>query len=81
MHRQIPAKIVRMRLQETAEEQAFRAELRSWLGEVLPTLPKHDVGDDWTARRAYDTAWQRRLFDAGYAGIAWPTEFGGQGRQ
>ena len=23
--------------------------------------------------------WQRRLFDAGYAGIHWPAEFGGQG--
>ena len=24
-------------------------------------------------------AWQRRIYDAGYAGIHWPTEFGGQG--
>jgi alkylation response protein AidB-like acyl-CoA dehydrogenase len=24
-------------------------------------------------------AWQRRIFDAGYAGIHWPTEFGGRG--
>jgi len=24
-------------------------------------------------------SWQRRMFDAGYAGIHWPTEFGGQG--
>jgi alkylation response protein AidB-like acyl-CoA dehydrogenase len=24
-------------------------------------------------------AWQRRLFDAGYAGISWPKEFGGRG--
>jgi alkylation response protein AidB-like acyl-CoA dehydrogenase len=24
-------------------------------------------------------AWQRRLFDAGFAGIHWPTEFGGRG--
>ena len=32
-----------------------------------------------TALRAYDTAWQRRLFDAGYAGINWPKEYGGRG--
>jgi alkylation response protein AidB-like acyl-CoA dehydrogenase len=36
-------------------------------------------GDDWVARRAYDTGWQRRLFEAGYAGISWPTEYGGRG--
>jgi alkylation response protein AidB-like acyl-CoA dehydrogenase len=24
-------------------------------------------------------AWQRRMFDAGYAGIHWPTEYGGRG--
>ena len=30
-------------------------------------------------RRAYDTAWQRMLFDAGYAGIDWPVEGGGRG--
>ena len=34
---------------------------------------------DWAGRRAYDTDWQRRLFDAGYAGISWPTEYGGRG--
>ena len=68
-----------MRLHETPEEQAFRAELRAWLAEVLPTIPKDASGDDWTAKRAYDTGWQRRLFDAGYAGVAWPKEFGGRG--
>jgi hypothetical protein len=69
-----------MKLASTAEEEAFRAELRAWLAETLPTLPPAPAeDDDWIARRAYDTAWQRRLFDAGYAGIAWPTEIGGRG--
>jgi alkylation response protein AidB-like acyl-CoA dehydrogenase len=68
-----------VRLVETDEEQAFRAELRTWLQDVLPTLPPEPTGDDWTAKRAYDTAWQRRLFDAGYAGVAWPREYGGRG--
>ena len=27
---------------------------------------------------AYDTDWQRRLFDAGYAGVSWPKEYGGR---
>ena len=34
---------------------------------------------DWPGRREYDTAWQRMLFDAGYAGINWPKEYGGRG--
>ncbi|HEX6237004.1 MAG TPA: acyl-CoA dehydrogenase family protein [Acidimicrobiales bacterium] len=68
-----------MRLKETPEEQAFRRELRSWLEEVLPTLPPPPAFDDWPAKRAYDTGWQRRLYDAGYAGISWPKEYGGRG--
>ena len=68
-----------MRLKETPEEQRFRAELRGWLDETLPTLPPEPPFEDWTAKRAYDTGWQRRLFEAGYAGISWPQEYGGRG--
>jgi alkylation response protein AidB-like acyl-CoA dehydrogenase len=68
-----------VRLKETPEEQAFRAELRAWLDDVLPTLPDEPSPEDWPARRVYDTGWQRRLYDAGYAGIAWPKEYGGRG--
>ena len=45
----------------------------------MPAHGSPPSADDWTARRAYDTRWQRKLFDAGYAGIFWPTEFGGRG--
>ena len=68
-----------MRLKETPEEQAFRHDLRAWLDETLPTLPPEPPFEDWAAKRVYDTGWQRRLFDAGYAGISWPTEYGGRG--
>jgi alkylation response protein AidB-like acyl-CoA dehydrogenase len=68
-----------VRLKETPEEQAFRHDLRAWLDDTLPTLPPEPPFEDWTAKRAYDTGWQRRLFDAGYAGISWPTEYGGRG--
>ena len=63
----------------SAEEIAFRDELRLWLEEVLPTLGDPPASDDWAARRAWDTGWQRMLYDAGYAGINWPSEFGGRG--
>ncbi|HKE75217.1 MAG TPA: acyl-CoA dehydrogenase family protein [Acidimicrobiales bacterium] len=68
-----------MRLKETPEEREFRAELRAWLDEVLPTLPPEPPFEDWPAKRAYDTGWQRRLHDAGYAGISWAREYGGRG--
>jgi alkylation response protein AidB-like acyl-CoA dehydrogenase len=68
-----------VRLKPTPDEQAFRHELRAWLDETLPTLPPEPPFEDWAAKRAYDTGWQRRLFDAGYAGISWPKEYGGRG--
>ncbi len=68
-----------MDLRYTDEEVAFRDELRAWLAEVLPEVAPRPDEDDWDATRAYDTGWQRQLHDAGYAGINWPTEFGGRG--
>lgn len=68
-----------MDLTYTPEEEDFRAGLRTWLGEVLPRLPEKPAAADWPGRRAYDTAWQRMLYDAGYAGLHWPRDAGGQG--
>jgi len=68
-----------MDLTYTQEEEDFRARLRSWLGTVLPGLPAKPAATDWPGRRAYDTAWQRMLYDAGYAGLHWPRDAGGQG--
>jgi len=66
-------------LRYTAAEEQFRSELRSWLTEVLPTLPPKPAATDWPGRRAYDQGWQARLFEAGYAGVDWPIEGGGRG--
>jgi alkylation response protein AidB-like acyl-CoA dehydrogenase len=66
-------------LRYSPEEQQFRHDLRGWLARVLPALPAKPGADDWPARRAYDTAWQRMLYDAGWAGINWPTDYGGRG--
>jgi alkylation response protein AidB-like acyl-CoA dehydrogenase len=66
-------------LRDSAAEQTFRAELRDWLATTLPTLGPEPAHTDWPGRRDYDTAWQRLLYDAGYAGINWPTEYGGRG--
>jgi alkylation response protein AidB-like acyl-CoA dehydrogenase len=61
------------------EDERFRAELRSWLEGALPELGPEPEREDWGARRKRDTTWQRMLYDAGYAGINWPAEFGGRG--
>jgi len=68
-----------MDLRYTDAEQAFRGELRRWLAETLPGLPPKPAPTDWPGRRAYDTHWQRLLFDNGYAGVDWPVEGGGRG--
>ena len=68
-----------MDLRYSESDERFRAEVRAWLAEALPALPPKPGPHDWDARRAYDTTWQRMLFDAGYAGINWPSEYGGRG--
>ena len=68
-----------MDLRYTPDELRFRDELRAWLDEALRTVPDKPAAEDWASRRAYDTDWQRRLFDAGYAGIDWPPAYGGRG--
>ena len=68
-----------MDLRFSPAELAFRENLRGWLAQTLPTLPARPHRDDWPARRRFDTGWQRRLFDAGYAGVDWPAEHGGRG--
>ncbi|MFD4792088.1 acyl-CoA dehydrogenase family protein [Streptomyces anulatus] len=68
-----------MDLAYTEAEEEFRRRLREWLSGVLPGLPPKPSPDDWPARRAYDTTWQRMLYDAGYAGLHWPVDAGGRG--
>ena len=68
-----------MDLRYSAAEERFRDELRAWLVTTLPTLGAAPPADDWPARRAFDSRWQRLLFDAGYAGVDWPAEGGGRG--
>ena len=67
-----------MDLRYSESDVAFRAELREFLDRSLPELPSPPRRDDWPARVRYDTDWQRRLFDAGYAGMNWPKEYGGR---
>jgi len=59
-----------MDLNYTAEDVAFRKQVRTWLEH---NMPRHIKNLD--ERRA----WHRRLYEAGYLGMGWPKEYGGQG--
>jgi alkylation response protein AidB-like acyl-CoA dehydrogenase len=70
-----------MDLKPTPEEQKFRDELRTWL---QANVPAPFEGDDSTpegkkAHFEYLRAWQRRVYEGGWAGISWPKEYGGRG--
>jgi alkylation response protein AidB-like acyl-CoA dehydrogenase len=66
-------------LRYSESDEKFRAELRAWLAQAVPAHGAPPPAHDWAARRRYDVGWQRRLFDAGYAGLNWPREYGGRG--
>jgi alkylation response protein AidB-like acyl-CoA dehydrogenase len=57
----------------------FRAEVRAWLKANVPGDPKPPITREGHEQAAYLRRWQRKLFEAGWAGINWPREFGGRG--
>ncbi len=57
-------------------EQQFRAECRDWLQSNVPAERRPLDAVD---ALAFDKAWQRLLFDSGWAGINWPVQYGGRG--
>ncbi len=68
-------------LAETPEEEALRAECRSWLRENLPWeygkgLPPHF--DDLAEEVAYLREWQARLAAGRWVGVTWPAQYGGR---
>ena len=65
-----------MDFRDTPEEASFRAELRSWIEANNPSSGEPHAGrmDESISRD-----WAKKLHEAGYAGLTWPKEFGGQG--
>jgi alkylation response protein AidB-like acyl-CoA dehydrogenase len=69
-----------MDLNLTPSEQQFRDELRAWLQANVPP--------PWTGSTAAEEKgeyfdflrnWQKKVCEAGWAGISWPKEYGGRG--
>jgi alkylation response protein AidB-like acyl-CoA dehydrogenase len=60
----------------TESEAAFRDEVRTWLQENHPgPSPEGDDQAEFEFRRS----WQKKMHEAGWAGISWPEEYGGKG--
>jgi alkylation response protein AidB-like acyl-CoA dehydrogenase len=57
----------------------FRRRARSWLQANAPHDRGAAGGEPGPADIPEQKAFQARLYDAGFAGITWPTEYGGQG--
>jgi len=67
------------------EHETLRAEVRDWIRANHPgdpgwKLPQSalEVADD--RQLAWLRDWQRKLYDAGWVGAEWPSEYGGGGR-
>ncbi|HYP30011.1 MAG TPA: acyl-CoA dehydrogenase [Blastocatellia bacterium] len=71
-----------MDLNLTPSEQGFRDEFREWLEANIPEGwsggDSHDIGYS-EERVEFLRAWQKKMYEAGWAGIHWPKEYGGRG--
>jgi alkylation response protein AidB-like acyl-CoA dehydrogenase len=66
-------------LNDTPAQAQYRERVRSWLDEHRHEAPPRSGSYEDTAYVDARRAWQRRLAQAGLAGVTWPTEYGGQG--
>ena len=68
-----------MDLNFTAEEQAFRHEIRQWVAENLPREISHKVHNALRLSRDDLQRWAKILGAKGWLGWGWPKQFGGPG--
>lgn len=61
-------------------EEEYRQKLKEWIKKNSPSF-KLKVLFDTAEVENYEElrSWQRKLYEAGYLGITWPKEYGGQG--
>ena len=68
-----------MELDYAPEDEAFRAEIRSWLHENLPKgwfEPGFEMSND--ERKKFNDEWPSKLFKGGWICATWPKEYGGK---
>lgn len=69
---------------DTPEHAEFRRVFRAWLDANLDDELKVEDAQDQRVAPDRETlekrrAWQKKMHEAGWVGIAWPKEYGGQG--
>ena len=64
-----------MDFSDTPAEAAFREEARAWLQDNVPSAAELDSLDPIAQAKL----WQKRKYEAGWACIRWPKEYGGRG--
>ena len=64
-----------MDFNDSPAEAAFRQEARAWLQANVPAAEELEGLDEMARAKL----WQKRKFDAGWACIRWPKEYGGRG--
>ncbi len=63
------------------EQEAYRMDVRKWLEANQPPplaqIDEENTGDEAQWKRL--KAWHTKLYEAGWAGLTWPKEYGGRG--
>jgi alkylation response protein AidB-like acyl-CoA dehydrogenase len=67
-----------MDLSYTAEDEAYRRQVRAWLRRNVPTREPATTPPSAPERVHRAKAWQRKAYEAGYVALGWPREHGGQ---
>ncbi len=66
----------------TPEQESFRQELRTWLTANVPpeaSQLRHLQPQASSEDLQFLKAWQKKVYDGGWAGVSWPKEYGGRG--
>src|SRR5271154_5470661 len=76
-----------MNFEDSPEEAAFRLEARAWIDANAPKQLHDEIAKSGFASLTLTSpdpiaaakAWQKKKFDAGWACLHWPKEYGGRG--
>lgn len=66
-----------MDFDDSADQALFRSDLRGWLAAHTSRETSHDLASP--AGVAAARTWSKALHEAGYAGVTWPSTYGGRG--